>query len=888
MEGYLNVKDYGAAGNGTNDDTKAIANAISAAIASNTGSTPKTAGILFPPGRYRLGTGLEFPISLTVALTDQAMLEPDPGVTVSMLSQISAGLYPIFGGEGQVVGPMDVPEIYPQWFGASGSRNSVMGAIGKNANQLKLQSKLDFRNGEYVSIPDAAPCRAAAPAKLQAAIKGQAGKTVYNYIVVALDDTGGISAPATIAVNNAPAVITPLNAVVLSWAAAANAAAYAIYGRTAGSAKLLARVQNTTWTDSGAGIRSDAPAIPAQLPALGSLVARIVGGGGTTELTLSASSSVAVNKFIEHDDTWPIKRALAAAGAAGKLAFSPGNYPIWDTLVVQAAALSGAGAVNLLFKPYAPYDLKPCLEISSANTVLSGINVGSGREIYSLNTPTWADPSLFGGQYYDMFVTGSSGIRIAGSARPSFHEVRTSSLKVGVLLDNDVGHVYFYNCMLSGLVGVYCSRNTGDYYFESCDITGVFSGLMLGVKSVSNHSGGFGAQLHRVHMGFSPYSIYQVIDDADLYASVNSVLGLSCIFNTVQHEQVGEAAIKLLPKSESNIIVTGGFGLSWSAYLYSNPRQGWQFALPDTLLPAAQRQQYAVWLGTLGTSDISRGSVTGNLFSSSAPGALGAARIEKLTATSDLEGLSLDYSTIVSKEPYVERSLNSATLLQDRTLRAFNPVGRGNLLQNPESPSSYKVVGGTLTVSAASPVPLPGLFREELGPVPVILQFVPAANAALCQLQINLATASYPSTSIPLSLSLWAYSASQSGINVRLNATGTTSTAAAVEKRAYYNQTVYVRGSWSKITGIDNTPTDQSVSYSQVSLELPRDRPTYFAGLMLSEGPLAAYSPRYHIAADSDVELVRPGNGVILTSPGGKRFRLTINDQGQISISPLT
>ncbi|MDG0814404.1 hypothetical protein [Cohnella rhizosphaerae] len=815
------------------------------------------------------------------------MLEPDPGTTVSMFSQISAGLYPIFGGEGQIVGPMDVPEIYPQWFGASGSRNSVIGAIGKNANLLKLQNKLDFRNGEYVSIPDTAPCRAAAPAKLQAAVKGPAGKAVYNYIVVALDDTGGISAPATIAVNNAPAAITPSNAVVLTWSPAANAAAYAVYGRTAGSARLLARVQQTTWTDRGAGVRSDAPAVPAQLPAPGSFVARIVGGGGTTELTLSASAPLAVNKFIEHDDTLPIKRALTAAGTTGKLVFAPGNYPIWDTIGVQTAALAGNGSVNLLFKPYAPYDLKPCLEILNANTVFSGINVGSGRETYSLNAPTWADPALFGGQYYDMFVTGSCGIRIVGSGRPSFHEVRTSSLKVGVLLDNDVGHLYFYNCMLSGLVGVYCSRNTGDYYFESCDITGVFCGLMLGVKSVSNHSGGFGAQLHRVHMGFSPFSIYQVIDDADLYASVNSVSGLSCIFNTVQHEQIGEAAIKLLPKSESNMIVTGGFGLSWSSYQYATPRQGWQFALPDSLLPAAQRQQYAVWLGTLGNSDIPRGSVTGNLFASAAPGALGAARIEKLATTSDLEGLSLDASLIVSKEPFAELSLNPATLLRDRTLRAFNPVVRGNLLQNPESPASYKLVGGTLNASANAPVPVPGVFREELGPMPVILQFTPAPNAALCQLQINLAVASYPSSSIPLSLSLWVYSASQSGINVRLNATGSVGTAAAVDKRAYYSQTVYPRGSWSKITGIDNTPTDQSVVYSFVSLELPRDRPTYFAGLMLSEGPLAAFSPRYHIAADDDVELVRPGDGLVLTSPGGNRFRLTVNDQGQISISPV-
>ncbi|CAI6036394.1 glycosyl hydrolase family 28-related protein [Cohnella sp. JJ-181] len=884
MVGYVNVQDHGALGNGVNDDAPAIAKAIAAALGSNVGNLPRSAGIVFSPGRYRLGSGIEFPPSLSLLIEDQATLAPDSGVTVSILSEISAGLYPIFGGEGQITGPLGVSAVYPQWFGASGSRQSVKGSIGKNSDQLKLQSKLDFRNGQYVSIPDAQPCRAEAPSKLQAAIKGPAGKSSYTYSVVALDDTGGVSSASTVVVKNAPAAMTPLNAVVLSWSPASNAAAYAVYGRTAGTAKLLARVLNPTWTDSGAAIRSDAPPIPAQLPAFGSFVARIIGGGGTTDLTLSSPSPTAVNKFIEHDDTLPVKRALAVAGATGKVTFPQGNYPVWDTLYCQAAAIAGEGTVNLLFKPYAPYDLKPCLEISSANTLVSGVGVGSGREAYSLNAPTWADPSLFAGQYYDMFVTGSSGIRIVGSARPSFQDVRTGSLKVGILLDNDVGHVYFYDCMLTGLIGVYCRRNTGDYYFEGCNMTGVFCGLLFGVQSVSNHSGGFGAQLNRVHMGFAPYSIYQAIDDADLYASATSVLGLGCIFNTVQHEQIGEAAIKLLPKSASKILVTGGFGLSWSINQYSTPRQGWQFALPDSLLPAAQRQKYAAWFGTLNDSDVPRGSITGNLVASSAPGALGAVRIERLATTSDLEGLSLDYATILSKEPYAERSLSPLTLLRDRTLRAYNQVVRGNLLQNPESPSSYKAAGGSLSVPGSLPIPLTGAIREELGASPSLLQFTPVANASLCQLQINLSPTPYSSAGVPLSLSLWAYSTSQGGINVRLNATGDT----AADSRAFYNQTAYPRGSWLKITGVDDTPTDQNVRFTLISIELPRDRPTYLAGLMLSEGPLAAYSPRYHLAADDDLELVRPGDGVILTSPGGKRFRLTINDQGQLGIAPVS
>lgn len=886
MDSYLSVKDYGAVGNGIADDTQAIVNAIAAVNSSNTGTTPKTAGVFFPPGRYRLGTGIEFPQRVTVLFADQAMLWPDAGVTISMFSQISAGLFPIFGGEGQVAGPMNVSEIYPQWYGASGSRKSVMGSIEKNGNQLKLQNKLDFRNGQYVSIPDAAPCRATAPSKLQAAIKGQAGKTAYRYSVVALDDTGGISASATIIVNNGPADISPHNAVVLTWSPAANAAAYAVYGRTADSVKLLSRVLDPAWTDSGAAVRSDAPSIPASLPSLGSFVARIIGGAGTTDLTLSAASPTAVNKYVEHDDTLPLRRAFATAGTTGKVQLPPGVYPVWDTIVCQAAAFAGEGEATLLFKPYASYDLKPCLEISRTNTVVTGIGIGSGREAYSLNAPTWADPALFAGQNYDMFVTGSCGIRIVGTARPSFRGIRISSLKAGVLLDNDVGHVYFYDCMLSGLIGVYCRRNAGDYYFEGCDITGTFCGVLFGVKPYANHNGGFGAQFNRVHMGFSPYSIYQAIDDSDVYGSASTVIGLSCIFNTVQHEQIGEAAIKLLPKSESKIRVTGGFGLSWSLHTYSSPRQGWQFALPDSLMPADKRQQYAAWFGILRDSDVPRGSVTGNLRPSSAPGALGSTRIEKLAATSDLDGLTPDYTTVVTKEPYVEINLNAGTLYRDRTNRGFNPVGRGNLLQNPEDPASYKVTGGRL--SAASPgtfASLGGAVSEELGSSPVILQFTPSSQAAApCLIQILLAKAPYVAPAVPLSLSLWTYTDSLSGINVKLNATDLGTTV----NRIFYNQTVYPKGAWTKITGVDGTPIDGSVAFQMMSIELPRDRPTYFAGLMVSEGPLAAYSPRYHISADDDIELVRPGDGLILTSPGGKRYRLTVDDQGRINLAPLT
>ncbi|WP_217597204.1 glycoside hydrolase family 55 protein [Cohnella sp. GbtcB17] len=881
MADSQSVQSFGASGNGMKDDTDALRQAVQNAIVSSDAGNGST--VTFGPGIYRIASDTTLPASLNYRFADGAMLAPDPGVTVTVLGSIEAGMATVFGGKGSYKGPMAAPVVLPQWFGASGSRSSVNGKIAKGSNKLTLSNPLDFRNGQYVSIPGGTPCLLSAPAGLKTSIAGAGGASAYTYTVIAVDSYGGLSSATAVTVQRGPDTISPDNAIVVSWNAVPGAAGYYVYGRTPDAPVRIARVQETSWKDNGAALRATEPSLPKTLPFPGIWIARIVSGAGSTVVTLDAAAAFTLNQPINHDDTLPIRQAIKVAGPGGKVIFPPGTYRISDTIQCDAAALIGNGRPSLMFVPEFVYDLKPCIDIV-ADTVVNGLQIGSGKEAYYLDNPAWADPKLFALQYYDMFVTGCSGFRVSGAAKPTFRDVRTATIKVGLLLDSTAGHIYAFESKLSGLIGVYCRLNTEDYYFESSDITGVFCGLLFGVKLISNHYGGFSGYLNRVHMGFSPYSIYQAIDDPDIYKSVVAVSGLMSTMDWVSQEQIGEAAIKLLPKSDTRIRVTGGFGYSWSDYKYATPRQGWQYALPDSLMPANQRQQYAAWFGTLRDSDIPRGSVTGNLRVSGAPGAIGSARIEKLATISDLEGLYLERATIVSKEPYFEVSVSSGSLLQDRTKQAFNAVTRGNLLLDPDNPASYKIAGGTLTIAASVDPALPRPMRAELGPTPVILMFTPAPNSTLSLLQIKLASAPFISPSNPLSMSLWAFTASQNGMNIRLNATGRSSN----DSRFYYNQTVYPKGSWTKITGVDGTPADGSVSFQQVSIELPRDRPTYFAGLMLSEGPLAPYSPRYHIAADDDVELVRPGDGLVLTSPGGKRFRITVNDQGQISIAPMT
>lgn len=62
---YRNVKDYGANGGGTTDDSTAIQKAINTADSSSTrirngaGLTGQPAVVYFPPGKYLLNSGLK-------------------------------------------------------------------------------------------------------------------------------------------------------------------------------------------------------------------------------------------------------------------------------------------------------------------------------------------------------------------------------------------------------------------------------------------------------------------------------------------------------------------------------------------------------------------------------------------------------------------------------------------------------------------------------------------------------------------------------------------------------------------------------------------------------------------------------------------------------------
>ena len=110
---YLNVKDFGAAGDGKTDDVKAIETACKSA---------SDGGVLyFPKGTYVIGQDLMIPNKFDIAFDEGAVLSLQDGVTLRGYGELIAGQYKIFEfGEGATLGGNFTGSGCPQWFGAVG------------------------------------------------------------------------------------------------------------------------------------------------------------------------------------------------------------------------------------------------------------------------------------------------------------------------------------------------------------------------------------------------------------------------------------------------------------------------------------------------------------------------------------------------------------------------------------------------------------------------------------------------------------------------------------------------------------------------------------------------------------------------------------------------
>ncbi len=137
----LIITDYGTAGDGVTDDSRAFHRALDE-IAEVGGR------IVIPAGSYLIDD-VTFPDDVTLAFRGGGTLVVSEGGKVRIDGAIEAGIVQIFSGKGSVTGRIDNLHVYPQWFGARGD--------GETDDAEALQRAADLAAGSMgntLFIPD--------------------------------------------------------------------------------------------------------------------------------------------------------------------------------------------------------------------------------------------------------------------------------------------------------------------------------------------------------------------------------------------------------------------------------------------------------------------------------------------------------------------------------------------------------------------------------------------------------------------------------------------------------------------------------------------------------------------------------------------------------------
>jgi hypothetical protein len=163
----INVKSYGAVGNGTTNDFAAFNSAFSAAGAHGT--------IVIPPGTYRIGSNINF-TNVKLRFDQGATLKPDVGITITVHNIDAAAGQQIFD-LGNITNtftsgvhfdyPYSTPDnkISVKWFGAKGDNSTddtkavqaasdsvlfITNDYPRDANSILVTPVLFFPHGTYL------------------------------------------------------------------------------------------------------------------------------------------------------------------------------------------------------------------------------------------------------------------------------------------------------------------------------------------------------------------------------------------------------------------------------------------------------------------------------------------------------------------------------------------------------------------------------------------------------------------------------------------------------------------------------------------------------------------------------------------------------------------
>lgn len=588
-----------------------------------------------------------------------------------------------------------------------------------------------------------------------------------------------------------------------------------------------------------------------------------------------------------HDDTAAFQRAMEACEYKKMLYIPAGDYRITDTILCKATRISGENlysdsgtrGTRLLWRPAEITDLKPCILITEGDRIVVEHFSISGNENYARNRiEDYINKEGFDAQNYSMFVSGTSGIMVKGKSDPIFRKIKCDRLKAGMVWDNASGHISAHECTLGGLIGLYLAHNSGDYYITDGTINGVFTCILLG-RSGAN------LRMERVHLGFSPYGIFQVESDR---GGRNGLY--SCKFDDVRFERIGECCIKLLPNVLSWETTITGFGLSWTSADYSVAGQGWQsFCMPPSLVPEPQR--YALDLGTVNSCRFLT-ETYGGVFPSPNNSQAKSARIRQLQGVNDLTGLmgwsgnlKPDVVEIVGRHDDALH-LSKVSLLYDEVQSHYqHAVASGQLLNADHS--TWKVNNGTLEIAASYPEPLAEEIYKYYGIEPVVYKMTPTGTN---NAQINipfLGIEDPEATKFKRSVNIRAFVLSPSGAQVRY----TVQLLDKDKKTRYIYGTYSALGNhtWQQIRLQKKKPeAEYDARYTHLILNfISHTEPSYIVTPMASEDVLRPYSEFKHPNVRDDFEIMNHNKGIILRSQDGSRWRITVDNQGTLTSKKL-
>ncbi len=245
------------------------------------------------------------------------------------------------------------PYVVPN---VSGSGAETTGTITSASTSLSIASESDFANGDGIRINHAGASFAINDVtSLSVSPQGTTGATSYAYTVATLNSAGGVGKSVTNAtISNGNASLTSTNFNRITWVTPTGTApaAYAVYGREAGSLVLLAIIPfGVNFFDDIGGAALTAPdwlpTAPQTSASLSDwLITIIASGAGTTSLVLSdAAGTSATSQFVTHDDTEALQDAIDEAMTSGKELYLPtGSHRVTSPLTVTSRlAVRGTG-----------------------------------------------------------------------------------------------------------------------------------------------------------------------------------------------------------------------------------------------------------------------------------------------------------------------------------------------------------------------------------------------------------------------------------------------------------------------------------------------------------------------------------------------------------------